>query len=161
MRLLAFALIPALVALSQTGPASGERYPRLAIRDATVIDGNGTPADILIESSRIAAIAGLDPVALNAGARRLRADLEIEANGEHVLPGLIDARAHIQDFCDNILQPLESELKTWLACGITSVPDICSNFAQSPRLRAGVEGTIKDGIPYHAAAPAPEAARFG
>jgi hypothetical protein len=32
--------------MSQTAPVSGKRYPRLAIRNAIVVDGNGTPAQL-------------------------------------------------------------------------------------------------------------------
>jgi len=140
MRALALALAFSSAAMAQTVPVSGRRYPRLAIRNAIVVDGNGTPAsgpqDIIIENNRIAAIVPLDPVAVNRGARRLPADVEIEARGKYVLPGLIDAHAHIQDERDGRPQPLEYEFKTWLACGITSVRDVGSNFSKTLDLRA-------------------------
>jgi imidazolonepropionase-like amidohydrolase len=147
MRLLALTLAFALPALAQTVPASGKRYPRLAIRNAMVIDGNGTPAsgpfDIVIESNRISAVVPLDAVAVNAGAKRLPADAEIDARGKYVLPGLINAHAHIQDSRGGIPQPLEYQFKTWLACGITSVRDVGSNFNQALKLRAaGAAGEI-------------------
>jgi cytosine/adenosine deaminase-related metal-dependent hydrolase len=130
----------ALAAFAQTAPTSGKRYARLAIRNAIVIDGNGTPAagpyDIILENNHIAAVVALDPVAVNGGSKRLSADVEIDAKGKYVLPGLIDAHAHIQDSRDGIPQPLEYEFKTWLACGITSVRDVGSNFEQSLKLRA-------------------------
>ena len=78
MRALALALVLVIpvAAMAQTAPVSGKRYPRLAIRNAIVVDGNGTPAsgpqDIIIENDRIAAVVALDPVAVNRGARRLR-----------------------------------------------------------------------------------------
>jgi len=140
MRRSALFLALALTAFAQTAPTSGKRYPRLAIRNATIIDGNGTPAagpyDIVVENNRIAAVVALDPVAVNGGSKRLPADVEIDAKGKYVLPGLIDAHAHIQDSRDGIPQPLEYEFKTWLACGITSVRDVGSNFEQSLKLRA-------------------------
>ena len=140
MRALAFALAFSAAAMAQTAPVSGKRYPRLAIRNAIVVDGTGTPAagpkDIVIENNRIAAVVALDPVAVNRGARRLPADVEIDAKGKYVLPGLIDAHAHIQDERDGIPQPLEYEFKTWLACGITTVRDVGSNLAQTLNLRA-------------------------
>ena len=85
-----------------SAPEHGRRYARLAIRNAIIIDGNGTPAagpkDILIENNRIVAVVPLDPVALQSGrAKRLQADAEIDATGKYVLPGLIDAHVHVQD----------------------------------------------------------------
>jgi len=140
MRSLALFLVFVINAAAQVAPVSGKRYARLAIRNATILDGNGTPAagpfDIIIENNRIAAIVALDPVAVNGGLRRLPADVEIDAKGKYVLPGLINAHAHIQDSRDGIPQPLEYELKTWLACGITSVRDVGSDFTQTLKLRA-------------------------
>ena len=79
MRFLAFFLGSLLTA--QTLPVSGQKYPRIAIRNAMVADGNGTPAsgpkDILIEGNRIVAVGG----------RGIRADVEIDAKGKYVLPG--------------------------------------------------------------------------
>jgi imidazolonepropionase-like amidohydrolase len=147
MRLLALILALTSTAFSQTLPVSGKRVPRLAIRNAIIADGNGTPAsgpyDIIIENNRIAAVVALDPVALNGGAKRLPADAEIDAKGKYVLPGLINAHAHVQDERDKIPQPLEYQFKTWLACGITSVRDVGSNFTQILKLRAqGAAGEI-------------------
>src|SRR5688572_24123386 len=70
---------------------SGQRYPRMIIRNAMVVDGNGTPAagpkDIVIEGNTIADIVPLDPVALKRGeAGRPAAAAEIDATGKYVLP---------------------------------------------------------------------------
>jgi imidazolonepropionase-like amidohydrolase len=104
-----------------------------------VLDGTGTPAagpkDIIIQNNRIVAIVPLDPVAARAG-RRQPADVEIDAKGKYVLPGLIDAHAHIQDERGGLPQPLEYEFKTWLACGITTVRDVGSRTAQTLELRS-------------------------
>src|SRR5437879_3639123 len=77
-------------------PNSGRRYPRLLIHNATVVDGNGTPAsgpkDILIENNRIADVIPLDSVAVSRGnSRTAQADAVIDATGKYVLPGLINA----------------------------------------------------------------------
>ena len=139
MRSLALALALSAAAMAQSAPVSGNRYPRLAIRNAMIADGNGTPAsgpyDIIIENNRIVDVVALDPVAVNRGAKRLAAPVEIDAKGKYVLPGLIDAHAHIQDERDGIPQPLEYEFKTWLACGITSVRDVGSKMEQTLTLR--------------------------
>ncbi len=107
----------------------GVRSPRLIIRGATVIDGNGTPArgpaDIVVEGNRIAQVVFLDPVALSSGqAKRPAGGTEIDATGKYVLPGLINAHAHVQTERGGIPQPLEYELKIWLACGITTIREV-------------------------------------
>ena len=94
------------LAQAQTTAVSGTRPGRLIIRNATVVDGNGTPAkgpfDIVVEGGMITQMVALDPVALGRSGqgRRPRADAntaEIDATGKYVLPGLINAHAHLQD----------------------------------------------------------------
>ena len=119
---------------------SGKRYPRLVIRNAMVVDGNGTPAsgpkDIVIEGNTIGEIVPLDPVALREGrAKRPEGDVEIDATGKYVLPGLINAHGHIHDERGGIPQPVEYCLKLWLACGITTVRDVGSDSKKSLALR--------------------------
>lgn len=123
--------------------ASGTRYPRLIIRNAIIVDGNGTPArgpnDIVIEGNAISAIVPLDPVALQrGGARRPQpgpGGAEIDATGKYVLPGLINAHAHLQDERAGVPQPIEYEMKIWLACGITAVRDVGSDTRKALRWR--------------------------
>ena len=120
---------------------SGQRYARIVIRNATVVDGNGTPAagpkDIVIEGNRIAAVVPLDPVAVQSGtAQRPAGDVEIDATGKYVLPGLINAHAHVQNERGGVPQPLDYELKLWLACGITTVRDLASDTKITLQLRA-------------------------
>lgn len=124
-----------------TRPASGKRYPTLAVRNAIVLDGNGTPAsgpkDILIRGNRIVAVVALDPVALaNGRSKRQPADAEIDATGKYVMPGLINAHVHLQDERGGISQPIDYELKIWLATGITTVRDVGSDLKKSLQLRA-------------------------
>jgi cytosine/adenosine deaminase-related metal-dependent hydrolase len=136
----------ALLALGALGmwaqaPQNGKRYARLAIRNATVIDGNGTPAagpkDIIIENNKIVAVMAIDPVSLGEDkTKRLKADVEIDATGKYVLPGLINAHAHVQDERGGKPQPLDYELKIWLACGITTVRDVGSDTSKTLVLRA-------------------------
>src|SRR5688500_15107162 len=83
---------------AQTDPASvsGKRQKRIVVRNATVVDGSGKPAagpfDIVIENDTIAQIVSFDPVAAKEGRARRppRGDLEIDAAGKYVLPGLIN-----------------------------------------------------------------------
>jgi imidazolonepropionase-like amidohydrolase len=112
------------------GVQHGVRPPRLVIRNATVVDGNSTPArgplDIAIEGNTIAAVVPLDPVALRrAEGRRPAGDVEIDATGKYVLPGLINAHAHLQSQrSGHSLGGYEYVLKLWLANGITTVREV-------------------------------------
>lgn len=141
-----FALIASLVApLTTAGqlkqpPVSGKRYQRLIIRNAMVVDGNGTPAsgpkDIVIEGNSIADVVPLDPVAVREGrAKRPTGDVEIDATGKYVLPGLINAHGHVQYERGGTPQPVDYCLKLWLACGITTVRDVGSDTKQTLALR--------------------------
>ncbi len=129
-------LTAASLAAQTPAPTHGKRYARLAIRNAMIVDGNGTPAsgpkDIIIENNLITAVVPFDPVASQGGRRkRLPADVEIDAAGKYVLPGLINAHAHTQDERGGIPQPFEYELKIWLACGITTIRDVGSDIQEN------------------------------
>lgn len=119
---------------------SGKRSPRLVIRNAMVVDGNGTPTsgprDIVIVGNTIAEVVALDPVALREGrAKRPEGDVEIDATGKYVLPGLINAHGHVQYERGGIPQPVDYCLKLWLACGVTTVRDVGSDTKQTLPLR--------------------------
>ncbi len=125
---------------------SGRRYHSIVIRNATVIEGNGTPAagpkDILVENGTIARIVPVDAVS-RRDETRLKGDVEIDATGKYVMPGLIDIHAHIQDERGGIPQPLEYNLKLWLASGITTVRDVGSKTEKTLELRKqSAEGSI-------------------
>jgi len=130
------------------GVQHGVRPARLVIRNATVVEGNGTPAsgpyDIVIDGNTISELVPLDPVAVREGrARRPTAPAEIDATGKYVLPGLINLHGHVQEERGGIAQPLEYELKLWLASGITSVRDVGSDTRKTLELRAkSAAGTV-------------------
>lgn len=126
---------------AQSAPTHGVRPRRMAIRNAMVIEGNGTPAegpkDIILEGNRIVDIVALDPVAVKSGTvRRAPADVEIDATGKYVLPGLINLHGHVQDERGGIPQPLDYQLKLWLGMGITTVRDVSSETPKTLQLRA-------------------------
>ena len=85
--------------IAQTNPASfsGKRLKRIVIRNAIVVDGSGKPAagpyDIVIENDLITQIVPFDPVNANESRRPLKGDLDIDATGRYVLPGLINLHA--------------------------------------------------------------------
>ena len=123
--------------LSAQSPAAthATKVTRLAIRNALIVDGNGTPArgpaDILIVNDTIARVVWLDPVAVSSGAaRRPEADAEIDATGKYVLPGLINAHAHLQKGRAGYPMPYEYTLKLWLASGITSFREVGSDSTE-------------------------------
>ncbi len=143
-----FAVLALGVAFAQA-PTSGRRVRRLLIHNATVIDGNGTPAsgpkDIVIENNVITNVIALDPVALSRGGRggSVQADAVIDATGKYVLPGLINAHAHLQEERGGKPQPIEYELNIWLACGITTIRDVGSDTKRALELRKqSAEGEI-------------------
>jgi hypothetical protein len=150
-RILISALLAAALLTAQTprtNVISGRKYPRIVIRGALVVDGSGTPMagpkDIVIENNTITDVVPLDGVALSMGrARRPAGDIEIDATGKYVLPGLIDAHAHVQDERGGVPQPQQYELNIWLACGITTVRDVGSDTRKTLELRRrGAEGEI-------------------
>src|SRR5438105_810299 len=132
-----------------TAPTSGRRVRRLLIHNAIVVDGNGTPAsgpkDIVIENNVIADVVPLDAVSVSrAGGRsNIQADAVIDAGGKYVLPGLINAHAHLQEDRGGKPQPIEYELNIWLACGITAIRDVGSDTKRALELRKqSAEGEI-------------------
>ena len=93
--------LTSLAAAQTKGVTHGVRPPRLVIRNAMIVDGNGTPArgpvDIVLDGNRISQIVPLDPVALRRGdARRPAGDAQIDATGKYVIPGGIDAHVHME-----------------------------------------------------------------
>jgi len=111
---------PARTASEGAGP-----YPRLVIRGATIIQGDGAPpygpADIVIEGNRIVDIrsAGTPGLALKADREPKGAAREIDATGMFVLPGFVDMHGHSGD-PDKAPDPTYP-YRLWLAHGVTTV----------------------------------------
>lgn len=114
--------------IAQTAPSviTGKRAKRVVVRGGMVVDGTGKPAagpfDIVIENDTITQIAGFDPRDPNPR-RPEKGDVEIDAAGKYVLPGLINLHGHTQDERGGKPMPVEYVTKLWLACGITTVRD--------------------------------------
>jgi cytosine/adenosine deaminase-related metal-dependent hydrolase len=123
------ASVSALDAQAVRGPQHGTRPDRLVIRNALVLEGNGTPTtgpwDIVIEGNLISQMVALDPVAVRENRqRRPEGGVEIDATGKFVLPGLINLHAHLQDSRGGQPLPFAYQLKLWLASGITAIREV-------------------------------------
>ncbi|ALO33874.1 amidohydrolase [Colwellia sp. MT41] len=102
-------------------------YKRLILRGGIIINGEGAPArgpmDIVIENDRIVKIVNVGnpgmPIAPTRRPIARPGDIELNIEGQYVLPGFIDMHGHIGGSADNI--PAEYVFKLWLAHGITTV----------------------------------------
>jgi imidazolonepropionase-like amidohydrolase len=110
-------------------------YKRLIIKNATIIDGTGAPAqgpvNILIENDRIVALSGRGTGSLPVS--QFASDAEtrvIDATGKFVLPGFIDTHVHTgtptHAIGGGVMTDPEYVLKLWLAHGVTTVRDVGS-----------------------------------
>lgn len=125
------------------GVESGERYDRLVIRNAVVIDGNGTPArgpgDVIIEGNKIFSVRSA-----RQGEDVFKEEEHvIDGTGMYLLPGLINIHGHVHDRRGDIPIPFEYMYKLWLSCGITTVRDVGSDYEKTLDERhKSQEGTI-------------------
>ncbi len=116
------------------GEGSGP-FSRLVIRGVTVISGTGAPAqgpmDVVVKGDTITGIhsVGVEGVPINPAGRPARGEHEIDGQGMYLLPGLIDAHAHIGNPLQGFVGPLppaEYIFKLWLGHGITTVREVGS-----------------------------------
>ncbi|HEX6049795.1 MAG TPA: amidohydrolase family protein [Gemmatimonadaceae bacterium] len=130
----AAALLASAVTLAYAqapAPSTGQRYGRLLIRNANVIDGAGTPTrgpfDILVQGGTILSIQASRPAEFSGssvpgqGRMSAQADRVIDATGMTVMPGLIDMHGHIQFTRAGKAMPKDYVYKLWLAHGITTI----------------------------------------
>jgi imidazolonepropionase-like amidohydrolase len=112
------------LAQAQSEPETSGPFDTLILRNATVIDGTGSPArgpvDIVIRKNVIEQIISADPISrsrmLGPDPRAPANGHIIEAKGMYVMPGLIDMHMH---FTNNA--PLDYAYKLLLGHGVTTV----------------------------------------
>lgn len=101
----------------------------LVVRNVMIIDGNGTPArgprDVIVKKNIIEAVTS---VKKEWQTQYKDAGRVIDGTGKYMLPGLINIHAHLQNSRGKWLLPFEYQYKLWLACGITTVRDVGSNY---------------------------------
>src|SRR6266849_2597451 len=138
--------IPALLALVMaacTAPGKGV----IALEGATLIDGSGgapqPDAVILIRNGHVEAVGQVNVLKVPRGAER------ISLLGKTIIPGLIDAHAHVQRWA----------IPRYLAWGVTTVRDVGNNndtaFALRTEIGTGsvlgphmfTAGAMIDGVP--------------
>ena len=107
--------------------SKGQKYKSLVIRNATVVNGRGTPAqgpvDIAIEDDKITAVVSTSPGAVTRpGFERPTGDMEVDATGMYALPGLVDMHVHVP-FKETQCGPKGPEYayKLFLAHGVTTI----------------------------------------
>src|SRR6267378_683471 len=137
--------IPALLALVAACTAPGKGM--IALEGATLIDGSGGPpiadAVILVRNGHIEAVGQVNELKVPRGAER------ISLLGKTIIPGLIDAHAHVQRWA----------IPRYLAWGVTTVRDVGNDndtaFALKTELTTGsvlgprmfTAGAMIDGVP--------------
>lgn len=131
-------MLAAGIAQAEPAPArpqgEGEGpFDRLVIRGATIIDGTGAPpygpVDIVIEGNRITDMRSGGTAGLPVGAEDDGDARIIDASGMYVLPGFVDAHAHLSVSLHGLVgtvTPAEYVLKLWLAHGVTTARDVGS-----------------------------------
>jgi len=143
MRVALILILTAAWLYPQAAAVHGQRPARLLVRNALVIEGNATPpygpVDITVENGVIRSMAASR--AANAAPAGVTV---IDAAGRYVLPGLINAHAHLHDERAGLPIPFDYQFKLWLACGITAIRDVGSDYAKAVVLREkSKQGTIE------------------
>ena len=144
--LLAVALAGISHSLTEPQPATGV----VAIRNVTVIPGNGAPAisdaTVLIRNEYIASIGPAAATVIPEGAR------VIEGRGKFLVPGFIELHAHLS-------KTRASALGLFIANGVTTVRDMGGDHEELLRWRREVRSGKRVGPRMLIAGPYLEAAR--
>ncbi|GAB3090921.1 amidohydrolase family protein [Aestuariicella hydrocarbonica] len=125
------------------GEESAGPYQRLVIQNANIIDGAGAPAQgpvtIVIENDRIVDLRGGGTGSMPVSDKQYGDNTRvIDATGKYVLPGFIDAHAHLGTPSHGLTGALTSPEyvnKLWLAHGVTTI--------REPGAFMGLEWTLK------------------
>jgi len=112
-------------------PTHAVRAPSLLIRDVMVVRGNGTPplgpTDVLVRGNKIESIekwkGGDAPATV------------IDGKGKYLLPGFVNMHGHIQKKRGGLVIENDYQFGLWLACGITTIRDLGSDFKRSLQIR--------------------------
>jgi imidazolonepropionase-like amidohydrolase len=121
---------PAPVRSEGVGP-----FDRMVIRGGTLIDGTGAPpigpVDIVIENNIITEVraVGSPHIPIDPDGRPEAGTYEIDATGMYIMPGFINAHAHISNasqFRFGEASPAEYVYKLWLGHGITTIREVGS-----------------------------------
>ena len=108
-------------ALALAGPTAAET---VLYRNATLIDGTGTPArpgmSVLVEGERIKAVTPDAQAAAPAGAR------VVDLTGKYLLPGLIDTHEHLATPPNR--RQAEASMRRDLYGGVTAVRDMADDL---------------------------------
>lgn len=107
----------------------GQQHRRLVIRNATVVNGRGTPPegpmDLVIEEGIVTDVLKVDPVSLHRYPpdwERPGGDRVIDATGMYVIPGLVEMHAHVPlDHTKCGPRGTDYVFKLWLAHGVTTL----------------------------------------
>ncbi len=99
-----------------------------ALVGATLIDGSGGP--IMDNAVVVVRRGSIESVGARAGFRLPKRTVEVDATGRWIVPGLIDAHAHVARWA----------LPRYLAWGVTSVRDVHSTLDSILALRKEVNG---------------------
>src|SRR5215210_7347882 len=88
----------------------------LALLGGTLIDGSGGPA--LPDAAIVVRRGRIESVSTRAGFTLPARTVEVDVEGRWIIPGLIDAHAHVEPWA----------LSRYLAWGVTSVRDLHGNL---------------------------------
>ncbi|MEH6557247.1 MAG: amidohydrolase family protein [Oceanicoccus sp.] len=142
-QVLAMGVAPPTIAPPRGDESEGP-FKRLVIKNANIIDGTGAPPQgpvtIIIENDRIVDLSG------DGGTGSLDHDEDgygkdtrvIDATGKYVIPGLIDAHAHLgtpSHIFGGALTDPEYVNKLWLSHGVTTI--------REPGAIMGLEWTLE------------------
>jgi imidazolonepropionase-like amidohydrolase len=108
---------------------------RLLNRNVMVIYGSGRPAygpaDVLVESGRIAYIGSPS----SQGTRP--ADVVIDGTGKYVMPGIVNTHMHWhEERQPGMPQPIQYERNLYLAAGVTTAREVGGDFEKSKAWQA-------------------------